>query len=117
MDDLIIDTFAVNPEVLDRLENALVGALSAQEGVASMIRPVRQRLGWSQAALADFVGVSVGRLSAYEAGKALPDIAEAVALVQWVRSHAPLQERLPFPSTSPGAAYVDGGAVGALVRP
>lgn len=99
MDELIIDTFAVNPDVLDRLEESLVGATTAQESVATMIRPIRQRLGWSQASLADFIGVSVGRLSAFEAGKFVPDLGEAVALVQWVRSHAPLQERLPFPTT------------------
>ena len=107
MDELIIDTFAVNPEVLDRLEESLNAAVQALDDVASMTRPIRQRLGWSQASLADHVGISVGRLSAYEAGKAVPDLGEAVSLVQWVRTYAPLQERLPYPSLTAIASTGD----------
>ena len=92
MDNLIIDTFAVNPAALDALEQALEEAETALTGVGAMVKPVRQRLGWSQSSLARHVGVSTGKMASIEAGKALPELGEALALVKWVRVTAPLQQ-------------------------
>lgn len=92
---LLIDQFAVAEGAYNALVEALDVAQDACDKVASIVRPVRKRVGWSQAELAKHVSMPVGRVIAIEGG-ATPNLDDAVVLLRWIGAYAPIQPELPF---------------------
>lgn len=103
---LLIDQFAVAEGAYNALVEALEGAQDACAKVASIVRPVRKRVGWSQADLAKHVSMPVGRVIAVEGG-AIPSLDDAVVLLRWIGAYAPIQPELPFQHSATSVALED----------
>lgn len=95
---ILIDQFFVPEEAYLRLDNTIRGAAESLQTLGTLVRPIRKRLSWSQEKLAEHIGVPVSRVQKIEKGEIAPSIDDGVVLLLWVKTFAPIQPELPFPT-------------------